>query len=79
MHGLGPRSVAAALRRVPPATLVVLVALLLAVDVVELGWRDPSPALGLDVPLPGSAEPPVERLRAVPLNDADSLQGARIA
>lgn len=79
MHGSAARRAAATLGRVRPVSLVVLVALLAAIVVVELGWRDPSPGLGVKVPVPRMAVPFVEQLRSVPLTAIEDPRAAAIA
>ena len=79
MHRIAARSICAAFRRVPPVTLVALVALLASIAVVELGLRDPGPGMLVDVPMPGALVGPVEQLRSVPLVRIDDPRAAAVA
>jgi hypothetical protein len=78
MHRIAAWSIAAAFTSMSSATLVMLVTLLVAIGVV-VGWRDPSPGIAVDLPVPGVAGPFVEQLRSVPLVRIDDPRAAAIA
>lgn len=60
-------------------TLVAAFALVAAIVVVEIGWRDPGPGQGVEVPVPEALSPVVERLRSVPLTAIDDPRAASVA
>ncbi|MCW2920453.1 MAG: fold metallo-hydrolase [Thermoleophilia bacterium] len=62
-----------------PPTLVAVVALVVAILVVELGWRDPGPGMLVAVPTPGVLREPIERLRSVPLVRIGDPRAAAVA
>lgn len=79
MHGSAARSIGAACRCVPPATLAALVALLASIVVVEVGLRDPGPGMLVSVPAPAMLEPVLDHLRSVPLTSIDDPRAAAVA
>lgn len=79
MHRSAARRVAAALKRVPLPSVAVLVALLFAIGVVEMGWRDPAPGLAVAVPVPGPLGGIVAELRSVPQRHVDDARAGAVA
>jgi competence protein ComEC len=64
---------------VPRATWFAITVLVVAIGVVELGWRDPSPGLAVDVPVPEALAGIVEELRSQPARHVASGDAAAVA
>src|SRR5687768_5743738 len=61
------------------STLLGVCALVASILVVELGWRDPSPGMLVDVPMAEQLAGPVEQLRSVPLVRIADPRAAAVA
>jgi competence protein ComEC len=64
---------------VPPATWIALLVLVVGILVVELGGRDPTRGLAVEVPAPDALRPAVERLRAIPQEHVPGAAAGAVA